>query len=177
MNAVKLTLLRTPGNRSEHLDRFDELRFIDELAPFCACPVSVVEMALADVEAIDGFVLFRTSHSEGLLDGVSSERRVALAQKLVPIGDSKSTNVTLAMLERFSFPAAIRGGSFDEWERAHLVKMGHAGIFGVRQVGERIGVTNTFLGSERYCFFDAPDVTVPELLARYLSALQADQAG
>lgn len=176
MTAPKITWVNEP-NDSPMMHLGPDPAFVAEVGRFAGVRVPLVEGRLLDVAPSDGYILLNASSPGEALHGANPEVVTDLASRLVPL--DMGTAGIWKRLEALSYPAWVSTSSQMSWRNGE----GSQGIYGLREVGTRIGATcdphggwdpnaHNAVGSERYCFLVSDrHEGLPHLLADYLITL------
>jgi hypothetical protein len=98
--------------------------------------------------------------------------RASFARRLIPINVSRP-KIFESILEPLAIPGAVDPMSIVEWEHDEN-RPGAWGLFGIRDVGAKIGAACVLYSSERYCFLQSDAHRgLPDLLVSYLTAYAA----
>lgn len=179
---LELSFVREPGRfpvpaglDTRGLDIYTP--FVDAVSRHADVAIPRINGFLRDVAPPDGFILFVGS-AEVSLEECAPERRASLAARMVPLRVPGSR--VCEWLESFSVPAAVTEiGSWltDSWQSADERPPGAWGLYGIRDIGARIGALvgpgPALFHSARYNYLASPThEDLPHLLVDYLTAYQ-----
>lgn len=144
--------------------------FVDAVGRYGGQSVPFIQASLRDAAPTSGFVLFAGANVKAALEECPLARRSELASRLIPI-DASRTRILERLLEPLSLAAAIDDMSLREWE-TQTERLGASGLFGLQDVGKRVGAESLLYESERYCYLRSPTHHgLPHLLVDYLKEL------
>ena len=161
-----------PGSVFAGPERYD--RFVSELERYTGTGVSRASGRLCDVAPADGLVLLDgTVDVRESIAECSPDMQADLLTRVIPFGVGR-TRIFEKLLEPLSLLAAIDVLSFWEWDTQEPDTSGARGLYGLREVGARIGASCLVFESARYCYLQSEaHHGLPHLLADYLRAAWA----
>lgn len=159
-------------------ERYDQ--FINAVGRSARCRVRRVRGFLKDLVLGEGFILLNTRVHPGLaLDECAPAARAGLAARMIPIELTQGT-ICESVLEPLSLAGGIDSLSLFDWDLsqwAPAVRPGARGLYGLRDVGLRVGAACELLESPRYGYFtSARHSGLPDLLVDYLRELASVRA-
>lgn len=184
MMNVRIVLVQEPTRAGflPHTDRPDRFnRFIDELGKFAGASIMRMHGSLRDAIAKfkhEYLLLHTRLHPRDALQECGEAAQAGVAARLVAL-DQHYPKVAEMVLEPLSIAAAIDTWSYNTWVADHwsgttsATGVHRPGVYGLTDVGARIGATLHPNESGRYCLFTGPrhEGGLPHLLVDYLRAL------
>jgi hypothetical protein len=166
MSGVVLTFVY-----SSKTDSGDYARFISEMGRHNGREVQIIDGALSDAPST-GFVLFAGADVRVALNECPEGIRSELASRLVAVGGTRP-KILEKVVEPLSLAGAIDSMSFLEW-KVQGTTLGAWGLYGRKDLAERIGARCLLYKSARYCYLHSPTHDgLPHLVVDYLGALDA----